>query len=361
MLKKTEIALRAARIGALAMVVGVSAGLAGCDDDDNGGGGGSGSVSGNADLSSAKGAQTQAGTLLLMTQIIDGIENGQLIDAGTAKAAENCDDGGTVEETAAANQDVKSPYDKNVDVEGTTFTDCRSISEGEGGSLTMVLSGVSEGGESSTDSPEVSYFRLGKGAASSTTPFTYGFKLDNGSSGLDATYGFFYRADAKRNADGSGEEQLVLDMNVKFKPFTSGAPAGSIPDITFKSFFGSTAAPFTTAFSSEGVTVNGSYGAEISTPHGADTGCSNGKVTVKTVVTLVQANTAQVSPFTAGELELESGGKKAKVVFVGDKIKVTPDGGTESDLLDPATLGAAASGCAGLALSGLALAGAAAR
>lgn len=352
----------ALRMTALAAMLAMGGMTAGCSDNDDGGpagggGGGGGGVGGAADLSTPAGAKAAAGTLLVISDLATGIEDGGLVALPGPKAAVNCEDGGTVEDSSANDVNVASPFNKNVNVARTTRVNCKIAESNEAGSVTITQDGVVESGESTTANPLVSYFRLGKGAATATTPYTFSIEqASEQGAGFNGTYGFFYRVDGSEGETGE-EQRLVFDMNVKFKVTAPGVPAGQIPQITYQAAFGSTASPFTIKSNNAGVELNGSYGASISTPQGnADTGCSNGSVKVTTKTVLTPA-VEQVSPFSAGELELESGGKKAKIVFVGDKIRVTPPGGTEVEFTGT-ELQQAGSACAGLALSGLLLAGA---
>jgi hypothetical protein len=365
----------ALRMTALAAMVAVSGMMAGCTDDDDGGpdgtgsGGGGGGIPGSADISTPEGARAAAGTLLLVTDLATGLEDGSLLPvpagaARSAKAVQNCDSG-NFEDSSAANTDVKSPFNKTVDLSRVTYNKCKNVDGSEAGELTVTLDGVSESGESATGGPVVSYFRLGKGSSpTATTPFTFQYSLlategQAKGSGFTGTYGFFYRFDGAEAEDSSVEDRLVFDMNVKFKVQPpSGVPAGSIPEITYKAFFGTTENPFVVKETNSGVDIAGSYGASLSVPGNADSGCSNGGVKVTTKSPLARAATPQISPFTSGELELESNGKKAKVVFSGDKVLITPPDGAETEVTG-AALRAAGNACAGLALSGLLLAGAA--
>lgn len=381
MLKKTEIALRAARIGALAMVVGVSAGLAGCDDDDGNGGSGGPNL-GSASLNTPEGAKTAVGTLgalISALDTVDALSEATLPEASAAveaKASDECDDGGTIDDIGPRN--VSSPFSTQpVAVSGSEFKDCKfEVTQGNPEdpddtdiATTLVINGISEGG-SLTDNGNVFLARVGE-TLQSPLSLVYNIKTDipaqsaggqsipASSSNTKLDFGIFYRTDSKStNADFN--EEFILDLSGDYT--VSGRASGQNFSAkgSFTSFVGKDGAPFTVTEDNSGVTISGEYGFGISpAPQGAT--CTSASITVETTTPVVDSTTANGgSPFEAGVLRLTSGSTEATVQFNNDgTVTVTPAGGSAATFNYAEALAAAAP-CTGFAFAGLAFLGTAA-
>lgn len=382
MLKKTEIALRAARIGALAMVVGVSAGLAGCDDDDGDGSSGGPNL-GSASLNTADGAKTAVGTLGALISAIDTVDSlsdltvpEASVAAAEAKASDACEDGGSVDDIGPRN--LSSPFSTQpVSVSGSEFKDCRfEIVQGDPNNsndnditTSLVINGISEGG-SLTDNGDVFLARVGE-TLQSPLELVYNIKTDipaqsvggqsipASSTNTKLDFGIFYRTDSKStNADYN--EEFILDLSGDYT--VSGRASGQNFSAkgSFTSFVGKDGAPFTVTEDNSGVTISGEYGFGIS-PAPQGTSCTSASITVETTTPVVDSTTANGgSPFEAGVLKLTSGDTEATVQFNNDgTVTVTPAGGSASTFNYAEAL-AAATPCTGFAFAGLAFLGTAA-
>lgn len=382
MLKKTEIALRAARIGALAMVVGVSAGLAGCDDDDGDGGSGGPSL-GSASLNTPEGAKTAVGTLGALISALDTVETlsdvtlpEASVAAAEAKASEACDDGGSIDDIGPRN--VSSPFSTQpVAVSGSEFKDCRfevAVGDPENPddseiNTSIVLKGVSEGG-SLSDNGTVFLARVGE-TLQSPLSLIYNIETDipaqsaggqsipASSSNIKLDFGIFYRTDSKStNADFN--EEFILNMDGDYTVSGNASGQNFSSKGSFKSFVGKDGAPFTVTEDNTGTTISGEYGFGISpAPQGRT--CTSASITVETTTPVVDSTSANGgSPFEAGVLRLTSGSTEASVQFNNDgTVTVTPAGGSAATFNYAEAL-AAATPCTGFAFAGLAFLGTAA-
>jgi hypothetical protein len=381
MLKKTEIALRAARIGALAMVVGISAGLAGCDDDDGDGSSGGPNL-GSASLNTPEGAKTAVGTLGALISALDTVDAlseatlPEVSAAAAAKASDECDAGGTIDDIGPRN--VSSPFSTQpVAVSGSEFKDCKfEVTQGSPQNpddtdiaTTLVINGISEGG-SLTDNGDVFLARVGE-TLQSPLSLVYNIKTDipaqsaggqsipASSSNTKLDFGIFYRTDSKStNADFN--EEFILDLSGDYT--VSGRASGQNFSAkgSFTSFVGKDGAPFTVTEDNSGVTISGEYGFGISpAPQGAS--CTSASIKVETTTPVVDSTTANGgSPFEAGVLKLTSGSTEASVQFNNDgTVTVTPAGGSATTFNYAEAL-AAATPCTGFAFAGLAFLGTAA-
>lgn len=341
------------RMGGLAAVLSLGAGLTGCDSDDNGGG-----DIGAADISTPAGARAQVGNfvqILGAMDAVDGLSDGVRPSSQggvNVAATDSCPNGGSVSDTGPTTKSVASPYtQKQMSVSGITYNACKTNGSSGGGTTTAVtIDGASEGGSVDDGGYAVSYTRVGE-SLSNPLSFVYDIKVDQQGTKLDTrmTLGIHLRDDYR---EGSADEEGEFLFNIDGNYSVSGTAQGqAIPATTgdFRYYFGKDGAPFRTGHDSQGLTVEGEYGFTLSGALSA-VPCAGGAVTVSTEEKLVEGSGQ--SPFSAGKLKLSAGGSSATVTF-NNNNSVTIAVGGSSQTVQYSELLAESATCAGLGLAGL--------
>lgn len=351
--------------------------LSACDGGNGGGGSGDDfdAEVGTADLTTA-GTKAQIGTFGTLIQTLgtlDGLSNvgGSGLAAAPrtlakasrvrAKASEDCNGGGGIEETGPTSKNVGSPFTSEaLSVSGTVADNCKfadSYSEnGTNIDYTITLDGTTEGGSLEGSSSYVEYFRIGDDNA----PYSLDYDVKTSGSAQGTSFSseialgtnIRYRDDYTANSSGS-EDQFVLSLNGDYDASASSGGQGGSTSGGFTYYIGKPDAPFSAKEDNTGTTISGEYGFKLSGDQGAT--CPSGGVTISTLAPLTDSN-GTISPFTSGRLKFSSGDSSSEVTFNNDGTVTVAGSDGQTETFDYAQAIAAAGPCAGYGLAGLYLA-----
>lgn len=367
------------RIAGFALSLMAAAALSACGGDDNGGGnggggGGGGSV-GTADLTVA-GTKAQVGTfgtLIQALNTLDGLASSTgatvasaprpMAKAGSvrAKALNDCDDGGSIEDTGPTSKNVNSPFTSEaLSVSGTLASDCKYVeSSSQGGNnidISITLNGSTEGGSLEGGDSNVEYFRIGDDSA----PYSLDYDIKTSGSAQGTSFsseialgmGIRYRDDYMENSSGS-EDRFVMAFDGDYDASANSGGQGGSTSGSFTYYIGKDGAPFIATEDNTGTSISGEYGFKLSGDQGA--ACPSGGVTISTLDPLTDSESS-ASPFASGRLKFSSGDKSSEVMFNNDGTVTVTGSDGQMDTFDYAQAVAAAAPCAGYGLAGLYLA-----